>query len=705
MFNVGVTIHFVDQVSAGLAALAQNCARTQQQCAALQAQFQQINAVWQQGQTFIRAGVTLATPLINATEEAGKLQKMMKQVEIATRAGSNELAGFKDQLGDISHATMFSMTDLAEQASKMGQAGIRSMTDIRSLLPQFAASAEVLKNQKGEDPLKTVENLTKMAHQFGMYSAAEMGPIVETVTKLALKLPGGVGSFATMGSYLNAKAFRQYKIDPSEILALEAAAMQVGGGSGGRGRLSGAAIEAALSRIIPGVFGSGLFEGKSAWALNSMGLSTEDGRSTVFNNGRANLTLLFEKLANVEHLAQTAEGRIQLGKMMWASAQTHLSDKQLREMGPWIQSLSSGKASAQTAPAEILERLFKFAFGVTGGGALGMMADPKFQENLRFLQKYLREQDSIQQMQVKLMDAVVPQWNRFFTDMQNVVVQFAYDSLPIIQSVIQFMDEIAVRLYNFEKEHPKITQFVFLMMGAASAALIGGGAFLMLRAGLMAIGVIVPALAPWVWAIVAGITGLVLVIQNWDQILGFLRQNVQAVKNAIATVLITNPLLLLGIKSLVFVMQNWNAIIAGVQKGIISLTLGLAGFFDQLADYASMLGIKLNNPISPEFMQSLIKNSNNFSNSVLDFAGLDVDSALGLKPSALKPPIPQPGSKGQHKQSINVGSINITQQPNQSPKELADEVMKALGDGMRRMGAATTTAGGTFGSPYLAGAE
>ncbi|MBY0548722.1 MAG: phage tail tape measure protein [Candidatus Obscuribacterales bacterium] len=695
LFNVGVSIHLVDKVSAGLAQVGLAAAQAQGNVNALQAQFNQINAMWNQGQTIMNAGMALAAPLGHAVEKAAELQKLLLQVQVATVASAKEMGGFDDQLAKISHSTIFSMAELAKMSAAMGHAGIRTMPDIRALLPQFAASAEILYQNKHEDPTTTVDKLAALAHQFGKYTVEEMKPIVETVTKLALKLPGGISSFATMGSYLNAPAYRKLKIDPTEILTLEAAAMQTTGGGGGRGRLSGAAIEAAFSRIIPGIFGSGLLTGKSAWALNAMGLSDEKGFSTVFKDGKLSLKELFDKLGAIEKFAESSAGRTELGRRMMDSAQTHLNDKQYAEMGPWLEELRSGRASDSTAPAEILERLFKFAFGVTGGGALGMMADPKFQEQLEFLKKYVETQKSIEEMQQEMLNALEPRWKQFTSDMQNVVIKFAMTSLPIIQRVVEFMDLVALKVLEFEQHHPKITQFIFLMTAAAAGILIVGGAIIMLRAGFMALSAILPTLSPWLWAVVAAVAALVLVVQNWDQILQFCRDHIHEVKFALAVFLNVFPLLKLQLHAMSYVMTHWTEIVSSAKKTWISLVIQFSGFIDEIVRKAADLGINITNPVDTK---NLAKNANAWADQELKFAGLDLDGALAM-PKNLKPAAA--GAKGGN---INVGSLHIHQQPGQDSKALADDIMQHLSKGMRNMGAATTTANGSNQSAYWAGA-
>jgi hypothetical protein len=203
----------------------------------------------------------------------------MKRVQVATASSQAQMSGFSSILSQVSDKTaIFSQADLANFSGDMAASGIRSMKDIKALLPMFAQSADILNSTPAHTPpSQTAHTLAALAHQFGRYSPEEMKPIVNTATALAPMLPGGMKGFSLMGSYVNIQGSRLLNADPVKLMTLQAAAMQTsgGGGSGARGPLSGANISNALTRAIPGVFGSGIFSGKGAFALQAMGLTKE----------------------------------------------------------------------------------------------------------------------------------------------------------------------------------------------------------------------------------------------------------------------------------------------------------------------------------------------------------------------------------------------------------------------------------------------
>ena len=338
----------------------------------------------------------------------------------------------------------------------------------------FAEAADILKVTAHIGPEQTAHVLSALAHQFGRYKPDQMKPIIESVAALAPLLPGGVKGFAGMGGYVNILGSRLLGIDPKDLLTLQATAMQTtgGSGSGARGALSGAMIMNTLMRAIPGVFGSGLLEGKSAFALRSMGMTDAHGASTVMENGRMKLDKFLDKLASFQDRSQTAEGRVGIAKEMMKYS--FMLNKKQGEMDNFLKSVV-GSGGKSIAPSELSMKLFAYAFGA-GSRVAAAMSDPSFRSQHMKLKGAVDNAPSIEERQKELMRTLVMQQTRLGTNLNSLLAIVGDQMLPTLTKVTGAAADLVDWLRKFLSAHPSITRTLIVLTSAASFAAATRGA-------------------------------------------------------------------------------------------------------------------------------------------------------------------------------------------------------------------------------------
>ncbi len=717
VFEVGVVVQLVDKVTAAMGVVTRSLMAGQAEANALNVKLKSITGLFQGGLLMMGGGVALAAPLVAATNEAAKLEMALKRVQVATQSSTDDMKGFKGLLADVANRTaVFSMPDLANFSAEMAASGIRTASDIKSLLPMFAEAADVLKVTAHIGPEQTAHVLSAMAHQFGRYKPEEMRPIIEAVTALAPRLPGGVKGFAGMGGYVNILGSRLLGIDPKELLTLQATAMQTTGGSGtgARGSLSGAMIMNTLMRALPGVFGSGLLEGKSAFALRSMGLTDAHGASTVMENGKMKLDKFLDKLAGFQDRSQTAEGRVGIAKEMMKYS--YMLNKKQPDMDEFLKGVI-GSGGKSIAPAELSMKLFAYAFGA-GSRVAAAMSDPKFRQQHAFLQKEVNRAPSVEERQKQLMETLIMQQTRLCTNIKSLLAVIGEQALPILTNVTRGAGDLVDAMRKFLSAHPSVTRAIVGLTAAASAFLIIGGAGMVLKAAFLGIAFVASPLAtaitaaasacgmwipillvstPLILGVVAGITAIVAVVMNWNKIMSWARAHITEVKVAFAALLIACPPLGLAIKAITTVMRNWNSIAQVVTNTLGALGNALVG----LANNA----IKAINGIMGTNIGLMKSGAVAAADQVLKAYGADT-LIKGLQSNGANA-AKNVGKANAHSTnidaSVNIQNLHIQQQPGES----IDHLMKRVEDSLNRtaqQNARSVTAGkGTHNSKFLHG--
>jgi hypothetical protein len=533
-FATSINLSLVDRVSPALAHIAQSMTKTTGAAAMLQKRLDKIGSLYSSGKMMIGAGMALASPLISATKSAMELETAMGRVKMATGASNSQMAELNKTLTTTANQTaIFSKPKLAQFAAEMYAGGIRSMGQINSMLPAFAKAADVLKITSGGKigPEQTIHSLTALSHQFGRYSAEEMRPIIETAVAMSKSLPGGMKTLAGMGSYVNIMGNRALGIDPVQLMAAQAAVAQTSGGTGtGRGALSGANLANFLKRSMPGVFGSGLLSGKSAWAAATIGLGDSTGASTAMKNGKLDLELLQQKISKfegmtVQDIAKTALAHVGM-----------LGKKAGEEIPLLKKALALGEKGV--SKSQLITQLFQDVYGSASTIAM-LMGEKKFlgvEQNLANSARDAIKNGGIEAMQAKAMEMLEPQLMRLQTNLGTLGSTIGTQLIPVITPIVKTLGDIVDKATEFASANPKIVQAASGLLAVASGALILGGAANIAAAGFIGLKFVLPLVTKGLGPLGLALTAVGLIWDHWSDVMNVVRKNSDLVINVMADV-------------------------------------------------------------------------------------------------------------------------------------------------------------------------
>jgi hypothetical protein len=525
IFEVSATIHLIDRFSSGFGKLALGFAQSQKAADALNARMKLIHSTFNAGAMMIGGGLALAAPLIMATNEAAKLEASLKNVQNITRANNEEMAKYGPLLTNISHKTAaFSKPMLANFASKMAQGGIRDSKGIQDLLPLFADAADVLKFSKHMDPLHVAEALTSVAHQFGKYTPdAELKKIVSNFVTGMQIAPGTVNQFVRGGSYVNPLGKRIFNMDPTDLMALQIASAQTSGGGGGRGAMSPSNQMNVIKRSLPGLLGSGLLDGKSPFALRIMGISDNQGLSTLKTGNKLDMMKLSDRLASFEKLGQTNEGRMEIARTMLANAS--MLGKKAPEMEKYAHNVLG--RGGNVLGAEVTMKALQYAFG-SGGSFAALLGDKSFREQLQFVKHRMNTDPSLDKKQQEYSGTLEFSQIQASTDLKSLMADVGMRMIPTFTKAVKAIDMIIFKIDDFVLKNPKAVDAITGTIAALSGLLIIGGVGNMISAAVMGLRFVATPLllcTRIMGPLGLAITAVMLVVQNWDKILGFVAEH------------------------------------------------------------------------------------------------------------------------------------------------------------------------------------
>jgi hypothetical protein len=188
--------------------------------------------------------------------------------------------------------------------------------------------------------------------------------------------------------------------------------------SGSRG---GTTAIAALTRSIPGIFGSGLLKGKSAEALQAMGMADAGGHSTVFSNGKFDTLLFMKRLADYEQSEFASHPEA-------IARQNILKNLQLAALQSVQQSLDKGAGTAA-------------------------------------VQQTFADQ------------SVLQQFNNAKTNFTTLMSELGYTLLPTVSQGLKGFNTGIQKLIELVRNHPNIAAGA-LYAGVGAAGILGAGAAL-----------------------------------------------------------------------------------------------------------------------------------------------------------------------------------------------------------------------------------
>jgi|GEM_PF-5807421 len=373
--------------------------------------------------------------LYHLARAGGNLQQAQTLFQMQTGMTGREGDAFGRTAREISGVTMFSVPQIYEQAAQMFREGIGvtatgkgRVGPIQALMPLFSRAAEdIYMSSRGEiQANESVEALSSLAHQFGKYTPAEMGPIVDTLTKLSLIAPRGLQPFVAAGGYVIPQAVRQMGIPPEQMLTMMLAGQMTfgaGGGTGMRGAFSGAALNRAFTNLLHP-------SKKGNVALAAMGMLGPGGEHMYEPGGKFSLTAVIDELGKFKQQLQDPGFR--------RSRATALG------MGPG--------ASAN----DVLTAALQAVGGAAGARPMGAWADKTFVDLWDRVAKTLPEVPGALEQQATWLNTLNDQTKRTVTNFGTLAADIGTSTLGF-QGLITKVGDFASVLDRFVLAHPKAT--------------------------------------------------------------------------------------------------------------------------------------------------------------------------------------------------------------------------------------------------------
>lgn len=429
-YTVAVRVKLFNEVSGGLLLMSKQFESLTGKAVLFQKELASIKRQMMAGFGMIGGGFALAAPFIYAISKAAELQKQMIGIQIATGGTADQMDKLRVSIERASSTTIFSSLDVAKMAKLVSTSNTFSAPQLTALMPTIARFADVQAMMKGTPYSSSVLDAVKLMHLAQRYSPQDVAPYFDELTKATFMMPGGIGELRHALAYFMPMGKAALGVDDKSSIMIAALLNRLGL-QGSRG---GTNLLAAMTRTIPGVFGSGLLKGKSFEALSDMGFIDKKGHSKFMKNGVFDTSLWVQGLASFVHNAITKD------------------------------------------PLHGRERVMidlNHALGVQGSKVAGLLSSPQAIEqlNLMFEQfQKLAETGAIQN--TFFQKSVAQQWKDSVTNFQNVMIELGMTLLPLAtRGLHRLNDDLNILVDWMRKNHSLVRELAygFLTLAAAMA--------------------------------------------------------------------------------------------------------------------------------------------------------------------------------------------------------------------------------------------
>lgn len=442
-YKVAVKVSLVDGVSGPMVLMAKHFARTNEEAKILQSRLTGIKNLFQGGTLLVGAGAAIAAPLLYAIDKAAELQKQMIGIQVATRGTSKEMDAMRGAIEKVASQTIFSNVDVAKMGKLIATGTGLGASEVSGLLPQYAKFADVQSLMKGTSYEQSVSDAIRLAHTAQKYDPQSLSKYLDTLTKASFIVPGGLGEVGHALKYSQGIAKTALGIDDDNMVLLVSLLNRLGF-AGSRG---GTNLIAAMTRTIPGIFGSGLLTGKSGESLKAMGMVDGSGHSNVFKDGK------FDSF--------TWMGR--------------LSEYVSREFA---------RNPEDLARQHIMTN-FQHAFGSHGSRVASLLSDPKALEQLRMIGQAFQGYGGAESVQEKFAnESAAQQWMNAKTNFQSAMVELGMTLLPMTTRALQKLNGHLQKVIEWMGSHQDEVKHIAQGLLAFSAALVGLGIVATITAGV-----------------------------------------------------------------------------------------------------------------------------------------------------------------------------------------------------------------------------
>lgn len=491
-YQVAVKISLVNHVSAGLLMMSKQFASTSVQATALQKRIESIHSLARNGAMWVGAGGAMAAPFIYAIDKAAALQKEMIGIQSATHGSVKEMDGMRKSIEAIAGRTVFSNIDVAKMAKTISTGTTFSADQVSKVLPAYARFADVQMMMKGTSYQQSIPELIRLAHTAQKYTPEAIAAYGDLLTKASFVVPGSLSEIGNALKYSQGLGKQVLGIDDNSMVLTTALLNQMGI----KGSRGGTNLIAAITRTIPGIFGSGLLEGKSNEALRAMGMTDDKGHSKVFKNGKFDV-------------------------FTWLGL---LSEYTTREMA----------TNPEAIARQNIMKNMQHAFGAQGGRVASLLANPQAIELLGLIGQRFAGAGGVEAIQNKFADeAVAQQWMNAKTNFVSAMTELGYTLLPLATIALKKLNSRLQTLISWITDHPDATRRLAESFLALSGAMMFGGSIMLLTAGFKGLGLVL--------GLGSGIVGNIGLLGAVSGLLGPVGLAVAAIGLLAATIAILSP--------------------------------------------------------------------------------------------------------------------------------------------------------------------
>ena len=442
-YSVAVAIRLTNHVSAGLLLISQQFAATDAAAAKFQKSLNSIQSMAKGGAYLLGGGLALAAPFIFAIDKAAELQKQMIAIQLATRGTTGEMDRMRSAIEGIASQTVFSNIDIAKMGKLIATGTGLSASGVTGLLPVVGKLADVQTLMKGTPYEQTTNTLVRLAHLAGHYDAGSLGKYADLLNKASLIVPGGLGEVANALQYSQGIGKNALGIDDENMILMSALLNRMGL----KGSRGGTNLIAAMSRTIPGIFGSGLLKGKSNEALSAMGMIDSHGHSKAFTNGK-------------------------FDAFTWMGL---MSEYVQREFASHPEAI---------ARQDIMKN-FQHAFGVQGGRVASLLSSRQAIEQFRQIGGTFAEMGGVESMQHTFADqSVAQQWMNAKTNFMSALTELGMTLLPMASKALKALNIELAKVIEWITKHQQATKLLAEGFLALSGVMMLGGVSLLTTAGV-----------------------------------------------------------------------------------------------------------------------------------------------------------------------------------------------------------------------------
>lgn len=281
-YRVGVRLSLIDDVASPMRLLLRHFADAELAAGKLQVRLDKIRGFFVGGTALFGAGAAMAAPLIASIDKAAQLQKQMIAIQLSTRGTTAEMGALRATIEQISGQTIFSAIDVAKMAKQVSTGTGFNAQQLQNVLPAYARYADVQALMKGAPYEQSIGDAIRAAHGAGHFDAKSLTEYLDLINKASLIIPGSTAEIAKGLAYFQTVSKNELGLSDNDSILAVALANRLGM----HGTRGGTTLTAALTRSVPGVFGSGLLTGKSGESLKDMGMVDAHGRAKVFKDGK-----------------------------------------------------------------------------------------------------------------------------------------------------------------------------------------------------------------------------------------------------------------------------------------------------------------------------------------------------------------------------------------------------------------------------------